>query len=389
MKKFRILLASALITLQVVGVSAQDKMQDSDESSKNNLSVFRSIYNPEIPDLKKPTVLRVRFNKKQNYNIAILEDGSDIPQGFKKTRYFVEPVKVLNSSPVIGDLSHLIDGDSNTFLEFDLDQDGGNAFVELEASEPFTTSSMRLHLQFKTMNPTKAAIKAWVNEDWKTVLAYEEKESAGQSFFEFPEHTAKKWRIEFEHSQPLRLWGITLNEKKQKELLNTEYRWLARPGKGYQIYADAAVDPKLDLAEVGNLVDETDVIDVALGEPTANAEFIEPDTDKDGIIDAKDNCIKVANSNQSDVDSNGIGDACEDFDSDGIYNAKDNCIEHANRSQKDSDADGIGDACDEEESRLTENLPWLPWATMIIAFSLLLWMVYSTWKVRKKEKSHL
>ncbi len=59
-----------------------------------------------------------------------------------------------------------------------------------------------------------------------------------------------------------------------------------------------------------------------------------PDTDKDGVADAKDNCLLVPNPDQKDTDSDKLGDAC------------DNCPGSANADQKDSDNDGKGDACD-------------------------------------------
>ncbi len=38
---------------------------------------------------------------------------------------------------------------------------------------------------------------------------------------------------------------------------------------------------------------------------------VPPDTDKDGIPDFRDNCVKVANPDQQDIDRDGIGTACE------------------------------------------------------------------------------
>lgn len=64
------------------------------------------------------------------------------------------------------------------------------------------------------------------------------------------------------------------------------------------------------------------------------------------IVTDEDNCPIVYNPDQSDVDSDGIGDLCDDDDHDGTIDIIDNCPDHPNTRQLDYDSDDIGDTCD-------------------------------------------
>jgi uncharacterized protein (TIGR03382 family) len=88
-----------------------------------------------------------------------------------------------------------------------------------------------------------------------------------------------------------------------------------------------------------------------------------PDADGDGVRDSEDNCPFIANPDQSDLNHNGVGDACDiDEDGDGIpdkavvvlgreYAALsvdkggDNCPAVPNHDQLDTTNSGLGDAC--------------------------------------------
>ena len=72
-----------------------------------------------------------------------------------------------------------------------------------------------------------------------------------------------------------------------------------------------------------------------------------PDGDGDGVGDPCDNCPTTANSDQTDTDSDGLGNACDpDMDNDTVANAADNCPLIANLDQADPDGDGKGTVCD-------------------------------------------
>ncbi|MEA2461692.1 MAG: hypothetical protein QOH90_1869, partial [Actinomycetota bacterium] len=71
------------------------------------------------------------------------------------------------------------------------------------------------------------------------------------------------------------------------------------------------------------------------------------DVDGDTVSNDGDNCSVTANPHQKDLDGDGLGDNCDDdVDGDGISNGSDNCMTTPNAGQADVDKDGRGDVCD-------------------------------------------
>ena len=72
------------------------------------------------------------------------------------------------------------------------------------------------------------------------------------------------------------------------------------------------------------------------------------DTDGDGIDDSIDNCVSVANADQVDTDSDGIGNACDaDDDGDNVIDSQD-AFPLDQRYSKDTDGDSLPDRYEQE-----------------------------------------
>lgn len=348
--------------------------------SGNDLSVFRSMYSVKPIELTFPTPVKVTLQNAQNFGVAVVEekDGKAQPVAItKKVKNDYPDVRVLETSAVRGDKNDFIDKNQKTIAEFDLDKDEGVAFINLEFSKPLTSSTLHLELDNYVALPYAVSIEANIGGEWVTALAKEEYPSDTISF---PQRTSKSWRINFKHAQPLRLREITFADDNSLDMKDGEdVVWLAKPGETYKLYADAATYVDIDTGESGNLLQNPDDIKTTtLGSKGTNPTFKDPDADSDGIPNYRDNCVNLSNPDQKDLDNDKIGDDCEDHDKDGVIDSKDNCPQDPNASQVDTDGDKIGDVCDKEESRVTEKMPWLPWAAMGVAALVTIGVVIQT-----------
>jgi len=74
------------------------------------------------------------------------------------------------------------------------------------------------------------------------------------------------------------------------------------------------------------------------------------DQDVDSIADCFDNCPSVSNPDQTNLDNDAEGDACDpDDDNDGTDDGFDNCPRVANADQANNDGDEQGDLCDPDD----------------------------------------
>jgi len=107
------------------------------------------------------------------------------------------------------------------------------------------------------------------------------------------------------------------------------------------------------------------------------------DSDWDGVTWLTDNCINIVNPDQMDDDNNGVWNLCEDKDSDKILFDNDNCPFDYNPEQTDVDNDWIWDKCDEEDNRYIEsNSGFFIW--LLVAIIIIFWLwIYAMLKKLK------
>lgn len=378
----------------------------------SEVSAFRQYTEVGPIDVRVPTVVEVPVVERYQFGSFLVTDmatGEPEPYLYRQTTTVVKtPVRVWDyKGSIVGAdadgqeaLALMLDGDAKTYAQFrgqvSSSDDSAKTTIELMTERPITTSAITLSLDaFVDLPATVALSVAPLSGSGAEEVVIAERPivmSAGQGAnnltIRFPRTLASKWNLTFRHAQPLRVSEIAFAEEGAQTKVSHAIRFLASPGASYRIYQDSDRYVSVQAGEAGDLSSNKDVRAIASSALIQNPLFARVDADSDGIDDIFDNCDKVPNPDQSDIDGNGEGDLCDDFDRDGVLNVKDNCPADPNAWQEDVDADGIGNACDGEESRITERHGWIPWVGMgvaaVVLVTLLILMV-RTPAVRPEE----
>ena len=367
MQTYKKLFLVALIMLPLI--AGAQSVEPTNLEIKEAFKYYKNV----TPNISVPKVVEVSFTQDffalpvfAVYNITT---ATFEPSWFSVGK--VETKSYVKAPEGIGAPEALIDGNYRTYLEFPVSSDRSydRAEVVFVFDEPITASSLSFALDNYVALPARVSVSAEVNGQDYIVLALTR--PLGEQEI-FPKTTSAVWRVVFEYVQPLRITEMKFHNVSADQIITRSLRFLAQPGQTYQIYFDADRHIQFTTKEKGNLSSNQGVIFASASLPISNPVYKPADADKDARPDMEDNCISVSNYDQADEDQNGRGDACEDYDRDGILQAEDNCPDVPNRNQEDTDRDGAGDNCDDSDNRLTEKMPWLPWAGIGVAGVVLL-----------------
>ena len=381
MKKiiYLFLCAATIIFSGISSVSAASAADDI-------LSAFRKYKELRMSWIA-PTVVEISFGEYlERFDFAVIDisDNSLIPYYFRREIFSNKiPVSVTaNISQILA--FRMTDENTQTYTEFNLTGgDMGVAEIVLRSQKPIVSSSLNFLLDDHVALPNFVEIRARTETGAQKIVVANSR--VGSRVLDFPRTVSDEWYITFRFSQPLRISELALLQENAIKTSSNTLRFLSQPGSAYRIYFDADRSVRLTLGEAGNLASNEEVSRISNLPAMLSPIYKIADIDNDGLPDIADNCVSVANSGQKDENNNGKGDACDDFDRDGLINSLDNCPNLPNYDQKDTDGDKTGDVCDKEESRITEQYPWIPWAGIGFAGAVLIALFAFTAMAPKKE----
>ncbi len=372
----------AFITLLFLGVSSAYGSVSNDDI----LSAFELAADVS-PNITIPTVVEVPVSDpvfRRGGFVVYESTTKKFQPSLYHEKFVADPVATSYSADVVPDMGYvaaLSDESSAVSVEFPVGADTTmerTVHLSAQINREIMATGFVLHLDPFVALPRSIEVSA-VNADGSSRIVLSQT-AVTSEVIRFPKTASSRFVIALSYIQPLRINEISFFDDAALRSDGRSVRFLARPGEAYTLYFQADRPFAGVVGESANFSDDRDVKRLSMPTIRVNPLFRPADTDGDGVRDALDNCVMVANPDQADASRNGLGDVCDDYDKDGIMNEKDNCPSHPNRNQIDTDHDGKGDACDGEESRLTESRPWLPWVAMgfgviVVAslFALTIW----------------
>ncbi|MBI5414523.1 thrombospondin type 3 repeat-containing protein [Candidatus Peregrinibacteria bacterium] len=344
------------------------------------LSSFRSFMEIVPRESGVPQVIEIPLPHGSflGNDIAVLEKetGSFEPWYLKRAEKNPFSQSTITSNQQRGSAEYLRDNNIDTYAEYILPESGEKGTAEIIVTSPIPIEASLLTIELDAYVALPFTIEILSLEKGTPEVVYAKSYLRERSVY-FPKTASRSWRIIFQYIQPLRITEFDLSDSSNEETLKG-LRFLTRPKMTYEVYFDADVPTHIVTRESGNLADDSGVLKISSPSIIPNPLYKKADSDLDDIPNEMDNCVDISNNDQKDEDSNGRGDVCDDYDRDGLINAEDNCQDYPNRDQNDTDADGIGDICDTAESRITERLPWLPWAGIIVTGGIIGSMLFFT-----------
>jgi hypothetical protein len=330
---------------------------------------YRTIVDFNMEDILVPTPVRVELDYPELREGVLVYDviqNKEIPSvlNYNYTTSEIEIDSIKNERGL--GLSNIADGNYSTFDEFQISDEGlTTTGLLVNYSEQIRTEELSVYLDRYVALPSRVSIYTQDSAGNREVVVNNLKVSSHK--INFPEVYSESFYVEFTYSQPLRISEIKFNDLNR--IVNNEKKvvFLAQPDAEYIIYANPDRYITRTIEEAPNFNLSENFIDIFETNYRNNPDFVPSDFDNDDIEDSVDNCVRISNPDQIDIDQNGRGDVCDDYDLDGVINSLDNCINEPNRNQKDTDGDGLGDICDNEESRITEKYPELVWGGLIFA----------------------
>jgi hypothetical protein len=192
-KKSLLFLALGLLFLMPSAKAASAKAA----RIQNPMEAFRQYKDIKDLDILVPTVVEVpiEFFYLERTDFLLIDQNTDIalPYFYKKNIVSNEPYYTLNTIPASASTYKMIDKNSNTYTDFELDSnDQGTVTINLKSNIPITSSAIMAILDNNVAMPNSVEISAVVNGQNKKLLA---KTSMSQQTIRFPETMAQDWKI--------------------------------------------------------------------------------------------------------------------------------------------------------------------------------------------------